>query len=164
MKCFLIPFLVLFLPLQMVSAQETTGSGMPTIEVDSFTRLENRLMKAFADQDRSTLDALLTADFELRTARSRGEITDRAEWLQAATSKYKIRSFHISRLTVRLLGNSAIVNFFYKQEASFGRDDLSGDFFIVDLWQKSNDWKLAARYSVGPRVIPKAAVNPKTKE
>src|SRR5262249_7754306 len=108
---------------------------------------------------------LLASDFELRTARTGGELTLRDEWLQAATSTYKVLSFRISRLTVRPVGNSAVVNFFYEQQATFAGRDVSGDFFLVDIWQKEgNDWKLFARYSAGPGVTSKPASNPKTKE
>jgi len=136
---------------------------MPTIEVDFFTRLERRLTDAVVAQDRSVLDSLLASDFELRTARAGGELTLRGEWLQAAISTYKIHSFQISRLTARPVGNSTVVNFFYEQQATFAGKDISGDFFLVDIWQKTgNDWKLLARYSAGPGVTSK--MNSKTKE
>jgi hypothetical protein len=149
---------------QRLAGQESSATGMPTIEADFFTRLEKRLMDGVAAQSRSALEALLAPDFELRTARN-GEVTLRDEWLKAAISTYKIRSFKISRLTVRPVGNSAVVNFFYEQEANFEGRDISGDFFLVDIWQKAgNDWKLVARYSAGPGVSAKSASNPKTKE
>jgi hypothetical protein len=156
-------FAILFAS-QIVAAQETARSGMPTIETDAFTRLEKRGMDAIVAQDRATLEAMLTPDFELRTARTGGEITLRDEWLQAATSTYKIRSFAINGLTVRMFGTYAIVNFLYEQQANFSGRDLSGDFFIVDLWQKTGgEWKLAARYSAGPGLAPQERSNPKVK-
>jgi hypothetical protein len=157
-------FLLLF-PWHVVAAQETVATGMPTIEVDFFTRLEKQLMEAVVKQDRSALEPLLTSDFELRTSRTGGELTFRDEWLQEAISTYKVRSFRISGLTVRPVGNSAVVNFFYEQQATFAGRDISGDFFLVDIWQKAgNDWKLLARYSAGPGVTSKPPSNPKTKE
>ena len=150
---------------QVVFAQQTVESGMPTIEADSFTRLERRLMDAVVARDRLALESILAQDFELRTARSGGELTVRDDWLQAATTNYKIRSFRISRLTVRSMGSHALVNFFYAQDATIDGKDFSGDFFIVDLWQKTDKgWQLNARYSAGPGVGPKAESNPKTKE
>jgi len=108
---------------------------------------------------------MVTQDFELRTARSGGELTLRDEWLQAATTTYKVRSFGISHLTVRSIGSHAVVNFFCEQHADFAGEDLSGNFFIVDLWQKTDKgWKLNARYSAGPGVAPKVDSNPKSKE
>ena len=165
MKRSILSLVSLMFLLQIALAQETAESGMPTIEVDAFTRLEKRLMDAVVAQDRSTLGSLLAPDFELRTARTGGEVTIRDEWLQAATSTYKIRSFKITGLTVRPMGNSAVVNFFYEQQAAFAGQDISGDFFLVDIWQKTGtDWKLLARYSAGPGVAPKSASNPKSKE
>jgi hypothetical protein len=62
-------------------------------------------------------------------------------------------------------GETAVVSFFCAQQASFQGKDISGDSFIVDIWQKTgNDWKIAARFFSGPGVTPKPAANSKTKE
>lgn len=146
-------------------AQRTAETGMPTIEADSFTHLENSLMDAIVARNGSALEQILAEGFELRTARSGGELTLRDEWLQAATTTYKVHSFRVSRLTVRSIGTYAIVNFFCDQKAEFAGKDLSGNFFVVDLWQKTrNGWTLSARYSAGPGVEPDGDSNPKTKE
>jgi hypothetical protein len=51
----------------------------------------------------------------------------------------------------------------HEQQGTFAGRDISGDFFLVDIWQKTgNDWKLVARYSAGPGVTSMS--NPKTKE
>ena len=164
MKYLMLSLVLLTFHIQDLSGQETVGAGMPTIEVDSFTRLEKQLMDAVVAQDRSAIEPLLTQNFELRAARSGGELTLRDEWLQAAMTTYKIRSFRIDRLTVRSIGSLAVVNFFYTQDATFAGKELSGDFFIVDLWQKTDmGWKLNARYSAGPGVVPKPEPSPKTK-
>jgi hypothetical protein len=164
MKMFTL-LLLLLLPWHVLAAQETAASGMPTVEVDFFTRLEKQLMEAVAAQNRSALEPLLASDFELRTARTGGELTLRDEWLQNAIITYKIRSFQITRLITRPVGDSAVVNFFYEQQATVAGRDISGDFFVVDIWRKAgNDWKLVARYSAGPGVTSKPASNPKTKE
>ena len=111
MKMFTL-LLLLLLPWHVLAAQETAASGMPTVEVDFFTRLEKQLMEAVAAQNRSALEPLLASDFELRTARTGGELTLRDEWLQNAIITYKIRSFQITRLITRPVGDSAVVNFF----------------------------------------------------
>lgn len=165
MKQSILSLLMLMFLLPVLLAQETAQTGMPTIEADSFTRLEKRLMDAVVAQDRSAIEPMLAQDFELRTSRSSGELTLRDEWLQAATTTYKVRSFRISRLTVRSMGTHAVVNFFCEQQADFAGEDLSGNFFIVDLWQKTHKgWKLNARYSAGPGVAPKVDSTPKSKE
>jgi len=51
--------------------------------------------------DHTALDIMLAPDFELRTSSSGGEITLCDEWVQAVTTTYNVRSFRISRLTVR---------------------------------------------------------------
>ena len=145
--------------------QEVASSGMPTLENAFFSKLENRLVDAVITHDRIALEALLGNDFELRTSRSDGDLTLRDEWLEAATTTYRIRSYRIRRLAARQFGEIAVVSFFYEQKASFQGKDISGDFFIVDVWQKmGNDWKIAARYSGGPGLTSKPPANPKTKE
>jgi hypothetical protein len=165
--------LFVFAPLLFVIALEPLSGqhpspqsgGMPTVEADLFFRMEKRLADAVVAQNQAALEPLLSTDFELRTARSGGELTLRDEWLQAAVSSYKVRSYRITGVTVRPCGSSAIVNFFYEQQASFAGTDLSGDFFVTDVWEKEGrEWHLAARYSAGPVVAPKLPANPKVKE
>ena len=161
--CWLLCYL--FFPLQFIFAQQTTTSGMPTVEVDFFSQLEKRLMDSVVAQDLSALDSLLTQDFELRAASRRGEVTLRDEWLQDATTKYKVRSYRINGLAVRQVDSAAIVNFFCEQQATLAGKNLSGQFFLVDVWQKAGkDWRLQARYSSGPEITRRPSSSPKTKE
>ena len=154
----------LLFPLQFIAAQQTAASGMPTIEADFFTRLEKRLTDAVVARNLPALDSFLAQDFELRTSRSGGELTLRDEWLDSVTTKYKVRSCRITGLTIRQIGSTAIVNFFCDQQANFTEKDLSGRFFVVDIWQKpENDWKLLNRYSAGPEAN-RPNSNPKTKD
>jgi len=137
-------FLLTILP---AFCQQVPSSGMPTLETAFFSKLEKRLDDAIVAHDRGVLESLLANDFELRTTRTGGELTLRDEWLQAATTTYRIRSYGINRLTVRQFGEAAVVSFFYEQQATFQGKDISGEFFIVDVWQKAgSDWKIAARY------------------
>lgn len=157
--------LFFLLAISPLFGQEVASSGMPTLETALFSKLEKRLGDAVVAHDRSALESLLATDFELRTARSGGELTLRDEWLEAATTTYRIRSYRITRLTVRQSGETAVVSFFYEQQASLQGEDISGEFFIVDVWQRTGtDWKTAARYSAGPGVTPTPPANPKTKE
>lgn len=153
----------LFTILQLFG-QEVASSGMPTLETAFFSQLEKRLDDAVVTHDRSALESLLGNDFELRTARG-GELTLHDEWLETSTTTHRIRSYRITRLTVRQFGETAVVSFFCEQQASLRGKDVSGDFFIVDVWQKTrNDWKIAARFSSGPGITSKPAANSRTKE
>ena len=164
MKCMLILLLFVLLPWQLLSAQANT-SGMPIIEVDFFMRLEKRLMDAVVAQDRPTLDSLLAHDFELRTSRSGGELTLRNDWLRAITIKHKVHSYRIEGLTLRQIDGASIVNLFCEQQAMFAEKNLSGRFFVVDVWEKTKGgWKLLARYSAGLEVNRHPNSDVKTKE
>ena len=160
-------FIALFflLAVSPIFGQEVASSGMPTLETGFFAKLEKRLGDAIVARDRVTLESLLANDFELRTSHSGGELTLRDDWLEAATTTYRMRTYRIRRLASRRFRETAVVSFFYEQQASFQGKDISGDFFIVDVWQNTgSDWKIAARYSSGPGVTPKPLANPRTKE
>ena len=160
-------FIALFFSLTIspLFSQEVASSGMPTLETAFFSKLEKRLGDAIVAKDRVALESLLANDFELRTARSIGELTLRDDWLEAATTTYRMRTYRMTRLAPRQFGETAVVSFLCEQQASFKGKDISGEFFVVDVWQKTgNDWRIAARYSAGPGVMPKSPANPKTKE
>jgi hypothetical protein len=96
--------------------QEVASSGMPTLETAFFSKLEKRLCDTVVVQDRLVLESLLGNDFESRTTRSGGELTLRDEWLEAATTTNRIRSYRITRQTVRQFGETAVVSFFMSNE------------------------------------------------
>ena len=157
--------LFFLLTISALSAQDVATSRMPTLETDFFSKLEKRLGDAIVARDRVTLESLLANDFELRTSHSGGELTLRDDWLEAATTTYRMRTYRIRRLASRRFRETAVVSFFYEQQASFQGKDISGDFFTLDVWQNTgSDWKIATRYSSGPGVTPKPPANPRTKE
>jgi len=125
----------------------------PTRQVKQFSELEDQLFSNIVRGNAAGLSPLLAEDFAFRTARSGGATIGRAEYLQQRLNDHSLRSFRVRRMDVRQFRDVAIVNFLYYQEATSGGKDLSGDFFITDVWQKTDaGWKLSARYSAGPGV------------
>jgi len=50
-------------------------------------------------------------------------------------------------MSVADLGDAAVVKFDRIQQATFKGKDVSGEFFVVDVWRKDGDsWKIANRY------------------
>ena len=137
----------------LASAQQPAPGRIqsPTRQVTQLGALEDQLATGVQHKNRAALAPLLAEDFALRTARSGGELIGRAEYLEQRLNDHSLRSFKVSRMDVRQYGDVAIVNFLYHQEAMSGGKDLSGDFFITDVWRKTDaGWKLSVRYSAGP--------------
>jgi hypothetical protein len=125
----------------------------PTRQVAQFGALEDRVFSSIVHADAKALGDLLADDFALRTARSGGDTIGRDEYMKQRLNDHDLRSYQVRRIDVRDFGEIAVVNFLYHQEAISGGKDLSGDFFITDVWRKSAaGWKLAVRYSAGPGI------------
>ena len=116
-----------------------------------------RWMRAWQDQDRSALEALLAPDFALVVATAPHYQFDREDWIDLAVGTYRCIRFayeHIQfhRLTDDIVAMSAIADF----DATLGKQDRSGRFFVVDLWKrKGSGWQVSARYSSPPPELDK---------
>jgi ketosteroid isomerase-like protein len=129
-----------------------TGGRVPTVTrlVKIMTELETHWMDAVRRKDQAALEGILDQDYELRTSARPGDPVPRAAWLASAMGDYNLRSFQVSQMAVRSLGDLAIVSFSCSQGATVAGKDRSGDFFLVDVWrQKADEWKVLARYA-GP--------------
>jgi hypothetical protein len=137
----------------------------PTRQVTQFGELENQLATAVQNGNRAGMEPLLAEEFALRTARTGGEVLGRDQYIQQRTGGHELRSFKIRGIDVRQWNDIAVVNFLYHQEATSAGKDLTGDFFITDVWRKTDaGWKLAMRYSAGPGPVPPAPAHPTGKE
>ncbi|HTK96172.1 MAG TPA: nuclear transport factor 2 family protein [Terriglobales bacterium] len=148
-------------------AQTAPGTRIqsPTRQVTQFGELENQLATAVQNGNRAGMEPLLDGDFAIRTARTGGQTMGRDEYLKQRTSNHQLRSFQIRGIDVRPFGDIAVVNFLYHQEATSQGKDLTGNFFITDVWRKTDaGWKLAVRYSAGPGPVPPASAAPTGKE
>jgi ketosteroid isomerase-like protein len=72
----------------------------------------------------------------------------RAQWLEALP-QYVIREQKIEDLRVSIWGDVAVtVAKHYQQAEPFRGRDISGNFFITDIWvRKDGEWKVAQRHS-----------------
>ncbi len=107
----------------------------PTRQVTQFGALEDRVFSSILHADAKGLGELLADDFALRTARSGGDTIGRDEYMKQRLNDHDLRSYQIRRIDVRDFGEISIVNFLYHQDAVSGGKDLSGDFFITDVWR-----------------------------
>lgn len=112
---------------------------IPTVTryVKLFGELENKLNAAIASGDSTTVDKLLTFNFEQIKGQEPNKPIPKVEWIPASITK-KSKPVVITNLSARELGDVVIVSF---------KEKSKQNSFIVDVWNKQNeDWKLRARY------------------
>jgi hypothetical protein len=127
-------------------------TGSPAIELDEILSASERWMGAWQDQDRSELEELLAPDFALVVATAPHFSIERDSWIELALGPYVCTRFsyeHVQfhQLSADIVAMSAVAD----QDATLGKEDRSGRFFVTDLWRKSGrGWQVCARYSSPP--------------
>jgi ketosteroid isomerase-like protein len=99
-------------------------------------------------KDAKMVERLVGSDFTLRMADAPRISVPRSQWGQSS-STYKIESLEERYHSARRLGDDlAAVSLLLTQKATRDGRDRSGDFYIVDIWNKRADgWQMIARYS-----------------
>lgn len=117
-----------------------------TRQVTEFTALETQLLKAVQKKDRAALQSLVSDDFMIFMPGA--DPLPGEEWMEQVMGRdFNLRSFETRGFTAAALGDSVLVAFNRSQQSTYKGKADSGDFFVVDLWQKSGDsWKLLNRY------------------
>jgi ketosteroid isomerase-like protein len=120
-----------------------------------FLDLEQRWAEAIQRKDRAVIDReFLAPGYALRIADDPAKVISRSDWL-ATLAVYNTRSFKLTNLQVRQFGDVAVVSHSFFQDADVNGVDRSGQFFIVDVWNRVDGaWKVAARYSSPSRQLP----------
>jgi Domain of unknown function (DUF4440) len=144
-------FSVVVLSLATPAISQSTGNQppgqilTPTRQVTLFSDLENQLMHALQKKDAAALQRLLDEDFEISEATRSNPIAH--EELIDALPALNLESFLIRRMSAHDFSETVSVDFVASAKGDFGGKDVSGQYYIVDLWRKSGDsWRLAVRY------------------
>jgi hypothetical protein len=117
-----------------------------------FTDLENQLLGAMQDRDRSPVEALFDEGF---AALDPAGPSLRRSNLVAAALSMDIQEFRDRELTVREFPNTSVVSFSLSLVASPSRS--GGAFFVVDVWTKSAEgWLFSQRYVARTSLEPTA--------
>jgi hypothetical protein len=120
---------------------------------EQLRQLEQQFGEATMHRDSQAVDRLLGPDFTLRVGDDPDRSIPRAlrmENLRAeGPQEYKLESFEERYYAARrLTDNLAVMSLLATQKASFAGRDRSGDFYLVDVWKKSDgNWQIIARYS-----------------
>jgi uncharacterized protein DUF4440 len=144
------------------SAQEPVRRRPPAAD-DADLRLTEqtrRLERAFADaiihKDSARLERILAPGYTLRIADIPQGSAPRPFWMDIALHRVNAGSVELRHLAARGVGpNVTVAAFIHRQTGSSEGHDVSGEFYMVDLWKRNGGgWQLAARYSspMGPPV------------
>jgi len=112
-----------------------------------FIELEQQWMEAIRKQDDSVLDRIMASGFVHTTSVVPGIRTNKAQFIEASIQlNSRFGSFNLDQVTVRLVGDVAVVNALYSQKARQGEVNFSGDYFLTDIWVKQDGrWQVLAR-------------------
>jgi uncharacterized protein DUF4440 len=111
---------------------------------------EDHWLQAILARDANAAEAILHPDYRL-TIGIEGHplrIMPRAQWL-GVLPDYNITDCSVTDRQVSVYGNIAVVILLWSQKATVPGDrDISGHFFITDIWQKSPEgWLVIERHS-----------------
>ena len=116
---------------------------MPIIET-----LENRWMRAWINGDSKTLKALTARNFRMVMGSRPAAILDSPSWLEAAKSRLLCDSYRFGDIYVRDVGSVAVFATQLTMRATMDDKDLTGDFWVTDIWRKSRvrrQWRMVER-------------------
>jgi Domain of unknown function (DUF4440) len=110
-------------------------------------QLEQQLSDAVLRKDDEALDRLVAPEFTLRVADVPQSSLPRTMWmdnLKRLKPEPREQRHHAAR---KLTDDLAVVSLVQTQKGTTDDQGFSGDFYIVDFWKRSGDWRIVARYS-----------------
>ena len=110
--------------------------------------MENRWMRAWVQRDTKALKALTARNFILLTGSKPPVILDSKSFVEAAVTRYLCTSYRFGDLYVREVGGIALFASQLDLKATMDGEDLSGRFWVTDLWRKGRirrSWRIAQR-------------------
>jgi hypothetical protein len=110
--------------------------------------LEEQLRQAALGGYKDTMERMVGSEFAQRVSDAPQRSLPRALWGQPS-GPYKIASLNQRYYAARKLADDvAALSLLLTQKASRHGQNRSGDFYVVDIWNKRGDrWQLIARYS-----------------
>ena len=115
--------------------------------------LAQQWMDAWIAQDRAALEGFMAPDYALVGAAFAGRAMERAQWLEVAIGGYLAQSCTFADPLVREISAGpprvAAMDAVWTQVAHRGEIDLSGRYWITDLWREGGPlgWQVVLRSS-----------------
>lgn len=119
--------------------------------------MENRYMRAWAQAELSVLKSLTARRFNLLVGSKPAVMLDCPSWLEAATKRFTCDGYRFGDIYVRDLGSVAIFASQVELKAKLDGKDISGRFWITDLWRKG---RIRRRWRLVERVLSRADDDP----
>jgi ketosteroid isomerase-like protein len=130
--------------------KQTQQFPSPLIEQE-LVKLENEWARAWQQPDPAALESILADDFTLTSSRSKGEITNKRQYIDTTLKLVRGESYSFEKMTVRIYGDTAVINAQFQQTATFAGQDWSGEFLLTDVWVKRGErWRVVARHASRP--------------
>ncbi|MBV8202123.1 MAG: nuclear transport factor 2 family protein [Acidobacteria bacterium] len=130
--------------------KQTQQFPSPLIEQE-LVKMENEWARAWQLPDPGALESIIADDFTLTSSRSKGEITNKRQYIDSTLKLVRGDGFTFERMNVRIYGDTAVINAQFQQTATFAGQDWSGDFLITDIWVKRDGrWQVVARHASRP--------------
>lgn len=136
----------------MLAAQTQAPAARPAEhahpDLQTLVKLEREWMDALVRKDHKALEAFLAPSYALTTSDAPMLNIDRSAWLKNVAT-YNLHSFTQREHRVRNVSQNVVaVSLIHTQKATVNGRDRSGEFFIVDLWEKKGPrWQVLARFS-----------------
>lgn len=114
-------------------------------------------MRAWVGGDLRTLKAMTAGNFRMVIGSKPAVMLDSKSWLDAATTRYRCKSYRFGDIYARELGPFAIFATQLEVEATIDKHDWSGRFWITDLWRKGRvrrRWRMVEREISRPEDSP----------
>ena len=103
--------------------------------------------RAVVERDPAAAEELLAESFVLTSAGGVAARMERADWL-ASLPSIESQSLDVLEYDERIFGDVGVTNTLQRWRARSGERDLSGDYAIVDVFERSGgSWRAAWRIS-----------------
>jgi hypothetical protein len=110
--------------------------------------MENRFMRAWVGRDLRELKALTSRNFRMVIGSKPAAILDYKSWIEAASKRYRCKSYRFGDIYAREVGGIAIFATQLEMESTLDGEDWSGRMWVTDIWRKSRirrKWRLVER-------------------
>jgi hypothetical protein len=110
--------------------------------------MEIRYMRAWAQGDLRVLKTLTGRRFNLVIGSKPAVMLDCPSWLEAATKRFLCSGYRFGDIYVRNIGSVVIFASQLELKATLDGRDISGNFWVTDLWRKGRirrQWRLVER-------------------
>jgi ketosteroid isomerase-like protein len=132
--------------------RQTQQFPSPLVEQE-LVKKENEWARAWQLPDPAALENIIADDFTLISSLSKGEVTNKRQYIDSTLKLVRGDGYSFVRMTVRIYGDTGVINAQFQQNATFAGHDWSGEFLLTDVWVKRNGrWQVVARHASRPAV------------